>query len=59
VSALNGTGLPELRRLIAAAVTESQDPSLNFDAAAPDSAASEPRHENETEDDRRAYRRQL
>lgn len=59
VSALNGTGLPELRRLIAAAVTESQGPSLNFDAAAPDSAASEPRHEIETEDDPRAYRRQL
>ncbi|MCR5881960.1 GTPase HflX [Rhizobacter sp. J219] len=59
VSALNGTGLPELRRLIAAAVTASQGASLNFDAVAPDSAASEPRLEIETEDDPRAYRRQL
>ncbi|MBX3624297.1 MAG: GTPase HflX [Rhizobacter sp.] len=60
VSALNGTGLPELRRLISAAVTEGRRPGLNFhEAAASDSTEPEPRHETEAEDNPRATRRQL
>ncbi len=59
VSALNGTGLPELRQLIAAAVTAGKSPGLNLDDAASDVADAEPRHETGAEDDSIAYRRQL
>ena len=63
VSALNGTGLPDLRRLISAAVTEGRRPALNFDEAASDftelEPEPEPRQETEAEDNPRATRRQL
>jgi GTP-binding protein HflX len=60
VSALNGSGLPELRRLIADAATASRDPSLNFGHEAASTTAELPaRHDAEVAVDPRAYRRQL
>lgn len=61
VSALHGTGLPELRRLVSAAVSAggAQKAGLNFDQVASASAAPDTHHETETTGDRRATRRQL
>jgi GTP-binding protein HflX len=60
VSALNGSGLPELRRLIADAAAASRDPSLNFSHEAASTTAELPaRHDAEAAVDPRAYRRQL
>lgn len=59
VSALRGTGLPELRRHISAAVAAGRHPGLNFDDTASTSAASETPHEAEDDSPARAYRRQL
>lgn len=59
VSALRGTGLPELRRHISAAVAAGRHPGLNFDDTASTSAASETPQEAEDDSAARAYRRQL
>ncbi|HEY0821242.1 MAG TPA: GTPase HflX [Rhizobacter sp.] len=60
VSALEGTGLPELRRLIADAIRANRDPGLNFDHETASTTAAPPtQHDVDAAADPRAYRRQL
>ncbi|MBL0726773.1 GTPase HflX [Piscinibacter sp. HJYY11] len=59
VSALRGTGLPELRRLISAAVAAGRDTGLNFDETASTSGVSDTAPEAHDDADAKAYRRQL
>ncbi len=58
VSALQGTGLPELRRLIAAAVDASRDAGQNIGEASFTDATPGPSGDADEPSDSRAYRRQ-
>lgn len=59
VSALHGTGIPELRRLIASAAASSREPSLNSVDAASPSAAPDEHIDDDSSSARTTHGRQL